>query len=184
MGEERTGPMWYRRFTRFDEPSNFLEVERGLGGSLGLWYSGCALRVCTFGEVEEEVDRSKKKRERKGKKWGKGKDMILLGGKKKFEVRGMRGMEFKGVVWEENQNGWWQLPFCAHFFSFFSLLGFFLCVWYSHFGFFMENWEPALVHVWFKCTFLVSIIFKQNCTGKIKIITLIYVLSMQIRTYE
>ncbi|WCJ40016.1 hypothetical protein M5689_020954 [Euphorbia peplus] len=33
--EERTGPMWYRRLTSSDEPSNFLEEERVLGGSLG-----------------------------------------------------------------------------------------------------------------------------------------------------
>lgn len=35
--EERTGPMWYRRLTKSEEPSNFLEEERGGGGSLGLW---------------------------------------------------------------------------------------------------------------------------------------------------
>ena len=48
MGEEeRTGPMWYLRLTKLDEPSNFLEVERDFrdGGSFGLMISGLISRV-------------------------------------------------------------------------------------------------------------------------------------------
>lgn len=54
MGEEeRTGPMWYRSWTKSEEPSNFLDEERLLGGSFGLMYSGLVFKVCNCGGFEE-----------------------------------------------------------------------------------------------------------------------------------
>ena len=34
--DESTGPMWYRRLTKLEEPSNLFEAERVGGGSFGL----------------------------------------------------------------------------------------------------------------------------------------------------
>ena len=48
--EDSTGPIWYRRWTRLDDPSNFFEDDSVLGGSFGLIKDS----VCVFSVCEEE----------------------------------------------------------------------------------------------------------------------------------
>lgn len=72
MGEEeRTGPIWYRRLTKSEEPSNFLEEEREFGGSLGLKKRVLVWRVWKEGEataIEEERKVAEKERRRRKKR--------------------------------------------------------------------------------------------------------------------
>lgn len=59
MGEEeRTGPIWYLRLTRFDDPSYFLEAESGLmfdlRGSFGFMNCVVVSSCCCCCGVEVE----------------------------------------------------------------------------------------------------------------------------------